>query len=273
MFSSLFKKKITFTKRKHRNYYVEKKNLCKNKKFINYIKKTYPNIKKEEYILNCEDKNLIVGNKIGTEGLNVVRELKDIKGNVIEDKVIHINSIIDEDISIFDDELTELFIQCCIAKNNPVSKVHEFGYLIFKEKQRYIETDDGFGYYYPLSPRKYYTIYAVLENLSIPKNVDYKEIIPEIPKIPEIPETPEKPIFYPPEKKRNFFSWLISRKDPRKASSNSSRKASSNSSRKASNNSSRKASSNSSRKIKRISSNNSSRKIKRISSNNSSRKT
>jgi len=145
--------------------------------------------------------------------------------------------------------------------------------LIFKEKQRYIETDDGFGYYYPLSPRKYYTIYAVLENLSIPKNVDYKEIIPEIPKIPEIPETPEKPIFYPPEKKRNFFSWLISRKDPRKASSNSSRKASSNSSRKASNNSSRKASSNSSRKIKRISSNNSSRKIKRISSNNSSRKT
>jgi len=135
---------------------------CNDNYLINHLKENgslNPMLKTEDYKLNCEDNDYIVGRKLGSGGFNKVYELKDIYNNVIKDKVIRITSKANDRFNNdhFNDEINGLFLQCYIAKIcNNVCKVHEFGYL-----EEF--GTDKFG-----RRKSFYSVYAVLEKLSIP---------------------------------------------------------------------------------------------------------
>ena len=68
---------------------------CNDIYLINHLRgkgSLNPMLKTEDYLLNCEDNDYIVGRKLGSGGFNKVYELKDIYNNVIKDKVIRITS-------------------------------------------------------------------------------------------------------------------------------------------------------------------------------------
>jgi len=122
------------------NVNYQMKTCCTDLKIIERLKKDgklNPKIVDKEYLIPCDnDDTYIIGDKIASGGFNIVYNLKDDKGNILNDKVMRISKFHQ---SFTDEYLTEkmentingLFLQNYISIKCPyICKVYEFGYLI-----------------------------------------------------------------------------------------------------------------------------------------------